>query len=337
MLEAGELITGVELPPPRWAQAFADAENPMQQGISRPGDDGRERLRAERSGPAMGHGTGNNRGGDAATQPNATTESSTRPADEFVSPRDEGEFNFGASGTQRFGSVIAVGTPMVAALVLDQAGHVLLPVFLTKEAVGDRPLNVVDSAGEIRLGQFVASDRQSRLTVLQLDRPTGKPLTLAGARPAEGSLLMLLALSGESGRLSVWTGESQDWGMAVGVDGTIRGFVRGGQFLSADAMRPLAEELVRNGAIHRAVLGVWISEASGHYGNRVLRIERVRDNSAAAAAGLKAGDIICSFAGVSVSDLASFSAAIAETNGQAELRILRDDHSLRITVELIPQ
>ena len=148
---------------------------------------------------------------------------------------------------------------------------------------------------------------------------------------------MLLAPNGESCQLCVWTGESADSGIVIGIDGAMHGFLRGRHFLCADAIRPLAEELVRDGAIRRAALGVSITQVQLSSGRPALLIERVMDQSAAATAGLKAGDIICAFAGTPVSDLCNFSAAIAESNGQVELQVLREDRLINVPAELHPQ
>ena len=307
----------VELPPPRWIVSFNDGENPVQKLLS-PEVRRRVREAQERSGAGeMGV-----RPSIPATQPDATQPSVILQFPEQVGPHGER------------GDAANV---KVEALVLDEAGHVLLPIFVDRDTIGDRRLPVIGAEGEMLTGRFIGSDRQSGLTVLQLDRPSGKPLVLGGGRPAQGSLVMLFALNGESGRLNVWTGELQEWAIAVGIDGTMHGFVRPGQFLCAKAIRPLAEELVRDGVVRRAALGVVIMQADAPNGQRALRVMQVIDHSAAEAAGLKEGDFICSFAGTAVSDPPSFSAAIAESNGRVDLMILRDEHPLTVAVDLRPQ
>ena len=333
-------LVRVELPP-RWTQDFEEAGNPFLKWNNRLNAEMREKLRELQIRPAADHG-----------RASPVFAPSTQPVEEFdlltqvqrtlVAQRPAGVFNFTISGDRSAEPSTAdsgAGFPptTMAAILLDQSGHVLLPVFVSKETFADRPLIVIDAGGETLNGRFVGSDRQTGLTVLQLDRPTGKPLSFSGTRPVDGSLLMLLTPSGESGRLSVWTGESQEWGMVISVDGTVHGFLRNGHFLCADSIRPLAEQLVRYGQIRRAFLGVDVTQVKSMNGRRALRVDGVHDQSAAASAGLKEGDLICSFAGTAVSDFPNFSAAIAESNGSVDLMILRDGHPISVTVELHPQ
>jgi membrane-associated protease RseP (regulator of RpoE activity) len=196
---------------------------------------------------------------------------------------------------------------------------------------------VVGGGNQIVAAHFVGSDRQTNLTVIQLDSPLGSPVALVGGRPPDGALIMLLSPNGDSGHLSIWTGGQQDRGLLITTAGNVGGFVRLGQYLSGDAMKPIASELIQYGKVRRAALGVLISQAETPAGQRAMRIEQVIQNSAAAAAGLREGDFILSLAGSSVGDVPSFAAAIAERNGQTDLEILRDGQPVTVTVNLKPQ
>src|SRR5439155_2283892 len=84
--------------------------------------------------------------------------------------------------------------PNNVGLVIDSAGHVMVPLFLEKETVGDG-VRVSVGDGPVESATFVASDRQTNLTVLKLPETSGEraAIHLADARPAEGSLVLLLA------------------------------------------------------------------------------------------------------------------------------------------------
>jgi S1-C subfamily serine protease len=359
-------LVRVELPPPKWVQLLSDADNPVQKWGGLLSPDVMEKLRA-----SEGHAAGVE--AFVATQP-ATQEqapqhpsvappeslqrqfspstntsqpsasASDEPGDEpgpartphtFVVMRPDGGLEFVTGGAPPYdANSTAKSGPQFLGIVLDDAGHVLIPIFVEKDALQGRPLNVLDSQGKSVQARFVGSDRQTNLTVIQLDPPTGKPVTLSGDPPSEGSLVMLLSPNGDSGHLSIWTGGLLDRGLLVETNGHVGGFVRMGQFLSGDAMRPIARELIRYGKVRRAALGVLISQAQTPDGHRAVRIEEVIDHSAAAQAGLREGDFILSLAGSPVGDVPSFAAAIAQGNGQTELQLLRDGQPMTVTVNL---
>lgn len=91
------------------------------------------------------------------------------------------------------------------------------------------------------------------------------------------------------------------YGQVIGINSakvTISGYEGLGFAIPINVVRPIAEELVRNGSvISRPMLGVNVvrlsSMASGFYGMpQGLYLTDVDENSHAAAAGLKAGDVI---------------------------------------------
>ncbi|MBV8781012.1 MAG: PDZ domain-containing protein [Phycisphaerae bacterium] len=328
----------VELPPPRWAQALGNTDNLVQKWNNRLSADVREKLHA------AGHREGDLDAVVATTEPTTTpsnipaTEPNQSPASgEIVLRRSDGGLEVFSSGDPTFDAILGSTVPRVMGIVLDDAGHVLVPVFIEKDAVQERPIIVLDSNGNAIRTSFVGSDRQTSLTVLMTESPIGHPLKLAGNRPADGTLIMLLSSGGESDHLIVWPGDSQERGMVLNLDGNVQGFVRFGQFLCGDAIRPLAEQLVREGHIRRATLGVMIIQADAPDGRHALKIEQVMDHSAAATAGLRPGDFICALSGTPVSDIPNFSAAIAETDGKADLQVLRSGEQQTITVELRPK
>jgi hypothetical protein len=281
----------------------------------------------------------------ATSQPSATQPAPEvkqplvqQPTRTFLIARPDGGFEFVTTGAPPYDANVATpAAPQIMGIVLDDAGHVLIPVFIEKEALQGRPVRVAGGGNQFVAAHFVGSDRQTNLTVIQLESPLGRPVALAGGRPADGALVLLLAPNGDSGRLSIWTGGQEDRGLLITTAGNVGGFVRLGQYLSGDAMKPIASELIQYGKVRRAALGVLISQAQTPSGQRAMRIEQVIQNSAAADAGLRDGDFILSLAGSPVGDVPSFAAAIAERNGQTDLEILRDGRPVTVRVNLKPQ
>jgi hypothetical protein len=337
-------LVRVELPPPQWIQPLNDADNPMQKWGGRLSPDVIQQLHDAQARAAAGRSTTVS-AFIATSQPSTTQPApeikqppAQQPTRTFLIARPDGGFEFITTGAPPYDANVGTpGAPQVMGIVLDDVGHVLIPVFIEKDALQGRPLRVVGGGKQFVAAHLVGSDRQTNLTVIQLDSPLGRPVTLAGDRPADGALVMLLSPNGDSGHLSIWTGGQQDRGLLITTGGNVGGFVRLGQYLSGDAMKPIASELIQYGKVRRAALGVLISQAETPDGQRAVRIEQVIEHSAAADGGLRDGDFILSLAGSSVSDVPSFAAAIAERNGQTDLAVLRDGQPVTVTVNLKPQ
>ncbi len=236
--------------------------------------------------------------------------------------------------------------PRNVGLLLDDKGYVLVPMYVEREAVGDAPVKLT-LGGEIAEAKFVGSDRQTSLTVLQLNKPAGKPVRLRENRPQDGSLVLYISPVDASGRLALWTASPRDTGIVVTTDGNVAGIARGGQFLSGSSCRLIADQIIRFGAVKRATLGVMISEirkdsplreqlpALGRMGGKTaMRVDQVLSGSAADKAGLKPGDLLLALSGEAVSDIPSFAAAISARSGKTELQVLRGSDVLNVTVEL---
>jgi S1-C subfamily serine protease len=232
-------------------------------------------------------------------------------------------------------------------LIFDDAGHLLVPLYLEKETVGDGVRASVGD-GPVLIATFVASDKQTNLTVLKLPANAGKPVKLSAKRPMDGAMVMLLAPNSDSAKLMLWTGGQRDIaGVVVGVDGAVAGFARYGQFLSAGACKPVVEQLVATGKVKRAMLGVTVREVqrgdpareqSAALGNQpALRVEEVLPRSAAALADLHRDDLILTVDGEPVGDPASFAAAIANRSGKTPMRVLRAGNRVDVTVELLAE
>ena len=180
-------------------------------------------------------------------------------------------------------------------LVLDDQGHVLVPLYVERESAGERPIRLVGPDGEAVEARYVGSDQQTNLTVLQLPRPAAKsvgravkagkddtgeadgkrieakgaaaparpafkPVRLSRSKPAEGALVLYLSPTDGSGRLGIWNANTRDYGVVVGVDGQVLGIARYGQFLSGSACQLIADQIIRHGTVKRATLGVIITQ-----------------------------------------------------------------------------
>ena len=243
-------------------------------------------------------------------------------------------------------------TPNNMALLLDKSGHLLVPLYIERETVGAAPLRVAGRDGAVREATFVGSDRQTNLTVLKLSEAgeggppfPGVPLPMSRQMPADGSLVLYVAPRDGSARLGVWTaGAAADFDIVFTTDGRAAGVARYGQFLSGPACRLIADQIIRHGEVRRATLGVIITEIRQDdplrrripvLGTRTaVRVTDVIPGSAAAGAGLRAGDLLLSLAGEAVGDIPSLAAAIASRSGQTEIQFLRDGEIHDTTVEL---
>jgi S1-C subfamily serine protease len=286
----------------------------------------------------------------------------------------------------RVGNIVRQQTPPVVpnnlGLVLDEQGHVLVPLYVERESAGERPIRLIGPDGEAVEARYVGSDQQTNLTVLQLPRPADKPagravkaggkdeageadgkkveakvatpprpafrpVKLSKSKPAEGTLVLYLSPTDESGRLGIWNANTRDYGVVVGVDGQVLGIARYGQFLSGSACQLIADQIIRHGAVKRATLGVIITQIDKDdplrqqqplLGERpAVRVDQVFKGSPAEKGGLRQGDVIMALAGESVSDIPSVAAAIAARSGKTELQVLREGQAIDVTVDLEPK
>lgn len=234
--------------------------------------------------------------------------------------------------------------PNNVGLVLDDQGHILVPLYVEAEACAGAKLRISTHDGNMLEVKYLGSDRQTNLTLLQTDQPTAVAIYLASQRPENGSMVMYLSLNDASGRLGLWDGGARDYSIVCTLDGHVAGIVRYGQFLSGSACKLIADQIIRYGTVKRAALGVIVSEMRKDdplreqlpvLGARTaMHVDEVIAGSPAERAGLKAGDLLLSLAGESVSDIPSFAAAIAARTGETELQLLRDGSVLTVKAQL---
>jgi S1-C subfamily serine protease len=195
------------------------------------------------------------------------------------------------------------------------------------------------------MATFVGSDEKTNVTVLKMERLVGKPVRIGFGRPIEGSLVMMLNPANGSGRVQLWTGGERDFGVVVGMDGSVAGFSRFGHFLGTAAAKPVIDQIIAVGKVQRAVLGVRLTELRPDFRDRArvargtdrpaLVVDEVTVASPAEKAGLKAGDLILELEEQPVSDLTTWSALLAR-GGEAKLLILRDGTPRPIRINLEP-
>ena len=228
-------------------------------------------------------------------------------------------------------------------VLVDQQGHAVFPVYVDKKTVGDAPLQAVTGDGESTTAKFVGSDMATNLTVLQLEKRVGVPTALGHSRPDDGVLALSIAADGGA-RLIVWNNQHTEPGFAFLTDGALAGFGFDGQFLGASQAKPIVEQLINTGVVHRAVLGV-LTQAVGkedpvrrqhpQLGNSpAIRIIRVRQDSAASQGGIQADDLILKIGDEPVGDAPTFAAVIASKNGATVLHLLRGEKLTDVTVNL---
>lgn len=341
-------IYHVQLPQPKWVNAFAMAavkrwDNPELR--RRLEQDAGNAIQAAEIAP-VGPTTRPVANADTTTVPGEGTYILVRPRTVMAEERDPvlGGRLQPPPQTQPAGF-----TPNNIGLLLDADGHILVPLYVEREALGPDPaVKLAGPDGALTTAKFVGSDRQTNLTLLQVEKPAGQPVRLGSSRPEAGALVMCLATTDGAGRLSIWSeGGAQENGVILTTGGQVAGIARYGQFLTGSACQLIARQLIEYGSVRRATLGVLITEIRRDdlphgqqplLGSRsAMRIDQVIANSAADKAGLRAGDLVLAVGGEPAGDLPSFAAAIAARNGPTALRVLRGETVLRISVDLEQQ
>jgi hypothetical protein len=236
-------------------------------------------------------------------------------------------------------------SPNNIALLLDDKGHLMVPLYVEREAIADKPVPVAGPDGVVAKARYLGSDRQTNLTLLEVERPAGRPVRLGKNRPEFGSLVLCLSPADGSARLSLWTDGAQQNGVVINTGGEVCGIARYGQFLTVPSCRLIAEHLIHFGAVKRATLGITVTEIrqddtqtrtdDAPRNRTAVRVDEVIPRSVADQCGLKPGDLIISLAGEQVTDLLTFAAAIAARDGDTDLKILRGDKVLAIQASLV--
>jgi hypothetical protein len=358
-------IVRVQLPVPLWAREAAAKNDPLRKWDKVVDPQVRKAIEEHREAALKGSQGGrlNIRIASATTQP--TTQSASGNIEGiWVSRQTEtGEIVLESRGDRPAALVINAGSannPSPNAplrlrlpaggtfaannlgLVLDEAGHVLVPVYIEKQAIGEAPVRMM-IGNEETTASFIGSDEKTQVTILKMNKRVGRPVKLTGVRPADGSLVMLLNPTGGAGKLALWTGGEREYGVVVALDGTISGIVRYGQFLAGSASRPIIDQLIKLGTVQRAVLGARLTEIRADDPVRrqllqladrpALLIDEITPGSLAERAGLQRGDFILEMGSEPVGDLTTW-AALSARGGQTTLTVLRSEQAQRISINL---
>jgi S1-C subfamily serine protease len=227
--------------------------------------------------------------------------------------------------------------PTHVGVVLDEQGDVLVPIYVEPETCQAQPIRLAASNGQIIEAKFIGSDRQTNLSVVQVNGAGGKPLQL-GDRPETGSVCLFVSPIDGSAALGVWTGGPHDWGYVFSTDGQLVGIARCGQIISGSSCRLIADEILHYGAVRRPTLGVVVRELiqiDPQNGQKsVMRVEAVLAGSPADQAGIKPGDLLQSVNGQPISDVTTLAASMTACSGPTPIQVLRADQSLALTAQL---
>ena len=231
-------------------------------------------------------------------------------------------------------------------LLVDGDGHAVFPIYVDKKYLGDSPLPAVTGDGQTTTATFVGSDPKTHLTVLQLADHSGTPAALGHRKPEDGTLTLVIAIDGGA-RMVVWNNQHFETGFAILPDGAVAGFGFEHGFLGAATAKPIVDQLIATGEVHRAILGVVTQEVDRDDGlrrqrpelgtNPAIRIVAVQKGSAAERGGIQADDLILAIGDQAVGDAPTFAAVIATRTGDTALKVLRGNKILELTVNLQPK
>jgi len=232
--------------------------------------------------------------------------------------------------------------PNSLGLIVDDKGHIAVPYYVPRDVV-DGPIAVTLGSAKPVAAKYLASDRLSGLTLLQLDKPDGKPLDWAKSDLEPGDLAVVFDPVWT--RLAVWTGTSADLSVIVSIDGGVAGFGRRGQVVPASVCKNVVGQLIEKGKVSRAFLGVRIDPLAPSDPDRrlyaaqlgdadALRVLEVIANSPAQQTGIQPGDLITRLADHPVTNPIAFALSVGDHRGPTTLEILRAGQRVTVIVDL---
>jgi hypothetical protein len=324
----------VQLPTPQWLDQYNQRQMLLQKWGAQLNPEVREKIleEQERAFNALHHAATNPAtqssdmlGSPPATQP---AKGELQVTDALPHPGDVGI------------SLFAIG------LLVDGQGHAVFPVYVDRKYLGDTPLPAVTGEGQVTTATFVGSDPKTHLTVLQLADHSGTPAALGHRKPEDGTLTLVIAIDGGA-RMVVWNNQHFETGFAILPDGAVAGFGFDHGFLGAATAKPIVDQLIATGEVHRAILGVVTQEVDRDDGLRrqrpelgtspAIRIVAVQKGSAAEHGGIQPEDLILAIGDQTVGDAPTFAAVIATRTGNTVLKVLRGNKTLELTVNLQPK
>lgn len=331
-------VLRVQVPPPQWLDEVAarEADNPLNKykGLD-PAVRRQLEQRARRAASAEGEALARSADPGPPVQSASDAEVQLRgSASLIVVP---------PPAPQSVPATAPAFAPNSVGVVLDEEGHLLVPLYLDRETAAEQPIRVSAPDGTLKEARFIGSDRQTNLTLLKMTQPAGAPVRLAEEdRPADGAIVLLVTPHDGACKLGLWTGEGHDYALTFSIDGSCAGVARFGQFLSGRACRLIASQIIRHGSVKRATLGVIVTQvpkpdgrpSSAVVPSASMRVDQVIAGAPADKAGIRTGDFILALAGEPIADLPGLAAAIAARSGPTEITLIRDGQALTVTVEL---
>jgi hypothetical protein len=320
----------VQLPTPEWLATYNARQNLLNKWGSQLNAKAREQILEDQE-KAM------NALHNPSTQ--ASSRTSTRPA-------SSQPFSVSIHVTDAIPNSQTPVLLFAIGLVVDHDGHAVFPVCVDRKLLGDTAWPAVTGDGELTTAKFVGCDAKTNLTVMQLEKHTGDPAALGHGKPEDGSLTLVIAPDG-SAKLVVWNNQRPEQGFAILTDGAMAGFGFDGYFLGASQAKPVVDQLISTGEVHRAILGVLTQEVGKEDPLRhqrpqlgsspAIRIIKVQTGSAADQGGIQVDDLILKIGDEVVGDAPTFAAVIASKRGDTILHILRGTQLMDLTVNLQPK
>lgn len=257
--------------------------------------------------------------------------------------RGPGFEGFGRDGGRPPGGDRVDGNyPNSSVIVLDDQGYVLAALYIEPQAARDNQAYIRFNDEKIS-AKFVGSDDRTQLSLFKLEKPVGKPLVMKGSEPPKGSLtICYYHLTGKSS-LSIWNGPDLDIYEVFTADGSFAGIARYNQFLASGNIGPVVSQLMQNGKVNRATLGVKLSEFTPRDNYfRKLGVERpglivddVGKGSLAEKAEFKKNDVIYELNGQPVADLTTWAAMMA-AKGESKIAVIREGKKVELKADFSP-
>ncbi len=248
--------------------------------------------------------------------------------------RDAGEITVTLNDKRSFKATVVGADPETDVAVIKIAGDQLpwLPLGDSdKLRVGDWAIAIGNPLGMLR----------GSVTVGIISAQGRSDLNIFGGSPAFQDFIQTDAsinFGNSGGPLCNIRGEVIGINTAINPSGQGIGFA-----IPINLAKHVSEQLIANGNVRRAMLGVYLAELTpelaegfGIKNPKGVLIQNVMDDSPAAKAGLKRNDVVIEFDGQPVSELQKFRLKVADTPAgkPMPITVLRDGKVMKFTVTL---
>jgi serine protease Do len=214
-------------------------------------------------------------------------------------------------------------------------------------APGDLPVLPIGDSDRLKVGEWVLAmgnplgELQGTVTAGIVSARGRSALNIAGGTPDYQDFIQTDAsinFGNSGGPLVNLRGEAIGINTAINAQGQGIGFA-----IPINLAKHIAEQLVSNGKVVRGFLGVVpteltpdLAESYGVPASSGVVVQEVSDNSPAARAGIRRGDIITAFDGAKTGDVTQFRLRVADTPVDKRVRVdlLRDGKPTNVSVTL---